>query len=186
MNSTISILGLYNADPSLFDEMQLPEAIDRETVVNGILLKCSELEILYPEPAYMKNAIRIWSAYRVTVWQSLYDTTQYEYNPIWNKDGTVTETEKRNTESSASGSGTGQQSVKAFNESNWADHTKNTSSSKADSKETEGITRERREQGNIGVTTTQQMIKEEREISEFNVIQYIIDDFQNEFCVQVY
>ena len=210
MNSTISILGLYNADPSLFDEMQLPEAIDRETVVNGILLKCSELEILYPEPAYMKNAIRIWSAYRVTVWQSLYDTTQYDYNPIWNKDGTVTETERRNkdgtatetksrnTSSSASGSGTGQQAVKAFNESNWADHTKNTSTSKADSKETEGITseaasnetegitRERREKGNIGVTTTQQMIKEEREISEFNVIQYIIDDFQNEFCVQIY
>lgn len=186
MNSTLSILALYNADTTIFDDMSLPEAIDREKVIGGILMKCSELEILYPDPEYMKNALRIWSAYRVSVWQSLYDTTQYEYNPIWNKDGTVTETESRNTSSSASGSGTGQQSVKAFNESNWADHTKNTSTSKADSSETEGITRERREQGNIGVTTTQQMIKEEREISEFNVIQYIIDDFQNEFCLQVY
>lgn len=186
MNSTISILGLYNADPSLFDDMSLPEAIDREKVISGILLKCSELEILYPDHDYMKNALRIWSAYRVSVWQSLYDTTQYEYNPIWNKDGTITETESRNTSSSASGSGTGQQAVKAFNESNWADHTKNTTSNEAASSETEGITRERKEQGNIGITTTQQMIKEEREVSEFNVIQYIIDDFQNEFCLQVY
>ena len=186
MNSTLSILGLYNADPSLFDDMKLPEALDRKTVINGILLKCSELEVLYPDAAYMKNALRIWSAYRVTVWQSLYDTTQYDYNPIWNKDGTITETESRNTSSKASGSGTGQQAVKAFNESNWADHTKNTSTSQASSSENEGITRERREQGNIGVTTTQQMIREERDISEFNVIQYIIDDFQNEFCVQIY
>lgn len=186
MNSTLSILALYNADNSLFDDMQLPAAIDRETVINGILLKCSELEILYPDPDYMKTALRIWSGYRITVWQSLYDTTQYDYNPIWNKDGTITETESRNTSSSASGSGTGQQAVKAFNESDWADHTKNTSTSQASSSENEGITRERREQGNIGITTTQQMIKEEREVSEFNVIQYIIDDFQNEFCLQIY
>ena len=186
MNSTLSILALYNADNSLFDDMSLPEAIDRETVISGILLKCSELEVLYPDPDYMKNALRIWSAYRVSVWQSLYDTTQYEYNPIWNKDGTITETETRNTSSSASGSGTGQQAVKAFNESSWADHTKNTSSSQASSSENEGITRERKEQGNIGITTTQQMIQEERDISEFNVIQYIIDDFQNEFCLQIY
>lgn len=186
MNSTLSILALYNADNTLFDDMSLPEAIDRETVVNGILLTCSQLEILYPDPDYMKNALRIWSSYRISVWQALYETTQYEYNPIWNKDGTITETESRNTSSSASGSGTGQQAVKAFNESDWSDHTKNTSSSEAASNETEGITRERREQGNIGITTTQQMIREERDISEFNVIQYIIDDFQNEFCLQIY
>lgn len=182
MNSTLSILALYNADNSLFDDMQLPESLDRETVINGILLKCSELEILYPDPEYMKNALRIWSGYRISVWQALYETTQYEYNPIWNKDGVVTETEKRDTSSNASGEGT--QSVKAFNESNWADYTKTNSGATSTGKE--DITRERREQGNIGVTTTQQMIREEREISEFNVIQYIIDDFQNEFCLQVY
>lgn len=182
MNSTISILGLYNADPSLFDDMKLPKAIDRETVINGILMKCSELEVLYPDPDYMKNALRIWSAYRVTVWQSLYETTQYDYNPIWNKDGTITETESRDTSSNATGEGT--QSVKAFNESNWADHTKTNSGASSTGKE--NITRERREQGNIGITTTQQMIKEEREVDQFNIIEYIIEDFQNEFCLQIY
>lgn len=182
MNSTLSILALYDANPSLFDDMKLPEALDRETVINGILMKCSELEVLYPDPEYMKNAIRIWSSYRITVWQALYDTTQYDYNPIWNKDGIITETENRDTSSNASGEGT--QAVKAFNESNWADHTKTNSGASSTGKE--AITRERREQGNIGVTTTQQMIKEEREVSEFNTIEYIIDDFQNEFCVMIY
>lgn len=182
MNSTLSILALYNADSSLFDDMQLPEALNRETVINGILMKSSELEVLYPDPEYMKNAIRIWSSYRITVWQALYDTTQYDYNPIWNKDGIITETENRDTSSNASGEGT--QAVKAFNESNWADHTKTNSGASSTGKE--AITRERREQGNIGVTTTQQMIREERDISEFNIIEYIIDDFQNEFCVMIY
>lgn len=40
--------------------------------------------------------------------------------------------------------------------------------------------------GNIGVTTTQQMIREEREVAEFDVIQYIINDFKSRFCLLVY
>lgn len=186
MNSSISILGLWNADNTLFDDMQLPEALDRETVINAILLKCSELETLYTDPEFMKNALRIWSGYRIVVWDALYKTTQFDYNPIWNKDGTITETENRDTESSASGSGTGQQAVKAFNDTSWTDHTKNTTDSQAASTGKEAITRERREQGNIGVTTTQQMIREERDVREFNTIEYIIDDFRTEFCLMIY
>ena len=182
MNSTISILGLWTADNSIFDDMQLPEALDRETVINAILLKCSELETLYTDPEFMKNALRIWSGYRIIVWDALYKTTQFDYNPIWNKDGIITETENRDTESSASGEG--KQAVKAFNESNWADHTRTNSDASSTGKE--AITRERREQGNIGVTTTQQMIREERDIREFNTIEYIVDDFRTEFCLMIY
>ena len=40
--------------------------------------------------------------------------------------------------------------------------------------------------GNIGVTTTQQMIEQERKIAEFDVMKYIILDFIQEFCVMVY
>lgn len=40
--------------------------------------------------------------------------------------------------------------------------------------------------GNIGVTTTQQMIDEEREVVQFSVIEFIADDFKNEFCLSVY
>lgn len=44
----------------------------------------------------------------------------------------------------------------------------------------------RRETGNIGVTTTQQMIREQREIAEFNLYEYITQDFKKQFCVMVY
>ena len=54
--------------------------------------------------------------------------------------------------------------------------------------EKENIDREytRTEQGNIGITTTQQMINEEREVDKFNLMDYIIDRFKQRFCLLVY
>lgn len=48
------------------------------------------------------------------------------------------------------------------------------------------FTRSVKAYGNIGVTTAQQMIKEERELVTLNMVQYIVDDFKNYFCVMVY
>lgn len=42
------------------------------------------------------------------------------------------------------------------------------------------------EQGNIGVTTTQQMIKEQREIVLFDIYQVITDEFKKQFCLMIY
>lgn len=41
-------------------------------------------------------------------------------------------------------------------------------------------------QGNIGVTSTQQMIEQERAVVQFDVYQYIIDDIKERFCILVY
>lgn len=40
--------------------------------------------------------------------------------------------------------------------------------------------------GNIGVTTTQEMIQKQREVVQFNLIDYIVEDFKKEFCILVY
>ena len=40
--------------------------------------------------------------------------------------------------------------------------------------------------GNVGVTTTQQMIQSQRDVVQFNVIDHIIQDFITRFCVMVY
>lgn len=40
--------------------------------------------------------------------------------------------------------------------------------------------------GNIGVTTTQQMIEQERGVVEFNIYDYIIESFKKRFCILVY
>ena len=146
----VSILGLYHLDNTVLDGLKVPEGLERETVINNILMECAELEILFPDADFMKEAVRQWSAMCLPVWQHLYDTTQYKYNPIWNKDGTFRELETRDL------AGQTVNDVKGYNS------------------------------GNIGVTTTQQMIKEEREIADFNVIARIVDDFKMRFCLLVY
>lgn len=40
--------------------------------------------------------------------------------------------------------------------------------------------------GNIGVTTAPQMIKEFREVENFDIYEYIANDFKEEFCLKVY
>ena len=48
------------------------------------------------------------------------------------------------------------------------------------------VKRSARMWGNVGVTTTQQMIEEERRVSEFNISDYIIESFKLRFCLLIY
>ena len=48
------------------------------------------------------------------------------------------------------------------------------------------FTRTVRAFGNIGVTTTQQMLEEERKLAVFSIVEYIVNDFKNRFCVMIY
>ena len=61
--ATLSILGLYRYDPTIFSEMWLPAVItdkgDEHLVYEQILLEYAELEVLYPDPAVMKQAISV-------------------------------------------------------------------------------------------------------------------------------
>lgn len=52
--------------------------------------------------------------------------------------------------------------------------------------EQHSFTHSAREYGNIGVTTSQQMIQAEREVVKFNIYDYITDEFKSRFCLLVY
>lgn len=82
----ISLLGLYNHDQTLFDTLKLPKKVDKNILVNLILCRSAELEILYAEPKTLKSYINYWSASRVSIWEHLLKTTEYDYNPIENYD----------------------------------------------------------------------------------------------------
>nr|WP_298060693.1 hypothetical protein [uncultured Blautia sp.] len=68
----------------------------------------------------------------------------------------------------------------------------NTGTVSIDKKDTESLDRKRdnlrtgRAFGNIGVTTTQQMIQQERETVTFNMYKVITDSFVDRFCLMVY
>lgn len=86
MRSTMSLLGLYNNNPGLFGELELPDGVDRDSIVNNLLAETAEFEVLYPSPLFMQSMIGIWSHKELPVWTKLYETTQYKYNPIQNYD----------------------------------------------------------------------------------------------------
>lgn len=170
----LSIMGLYEHDNTIFQGLQLPEGLDQEAVIHEILLQCAELEIMYPDINILKLAITTWSIANQYTWQKLYDTMVVEYNPIWNVDANVTI--DRNT----SGSGNATDAVKGFNSNTWAESDKTDTTSEAEEDVYEHRT------GNIGVTTTQQMLEQERKIAEFNMISYIAQSFKQRFCLLIY
>lgn len=249
MRATLSLMGMYEYDHTILDFFHYPdkwETADKDVFVNKLLLDTAELEVLYPDADIFKTAIKYWSAAEVQNWNKLYDTTVLKYNPIWNKDGTVTETEKhiknnnytdvtdgkiadhsstngnQNTETSGNentnttnntnekdyvfgfNSESAAQSGQTVTDDTGRTNTDRSENSKTNSSantdatttnntnfkhdEKENIDREytRTEQGNIGITTTQQMINEEREVDKFNLMDYIIDSFKKRFCLLVY
>lgn len=93
--ATLSILGLYNDDPTVFDLMHFPEGFSQDDIQatkDNILIECAELEVLYANPTVMKNIIGIWSYKELPYWQRIYDASQLEYNPIENYRRNETET----------------------------------------------------------------------------------------------
>lgn len=179
---TLSVMGLYQYDQTIFNALVLPEGIDRQTLAANILVECAELEVLISDPAILKESLAYWSRAQLPIWQKLYNTTKLEYNPIWNKDGVITEIEDRDLQTTAGSTSTGK--VSAFNSNEMQDADQSIASGSGT--DTGTITRTRTEQGNIGITTTQQMIKEEREIANFSIYAYIVQSFKSMYCLGVY
>lgn len=94
MQSRLSILGLYLWDEDIFSGLQVPEEMDREIAITEILSQCAELELVYPSFDVMQTLISSWSKIELPIWKRMYIDSTIEYNPIWNKDGKIVNTEE--------------------------------------------------------------------------------------------
>ena len=244
LRSRLDLLGIYNFDNTVLDLLEVPEdeegneLIDKDTLKDNLLMDTAEMEILYPDASFLKLAIGSWSKKQVPIWTKLYESTQFEYNPIWNVDGTVVEerdlagtdyrTDDHTTERTHDDSMerthddtmerthddtlTTDNDVYGYNSSTAAPESKvtadhdgtitdahtgtitdahtgtitdtDTGTINHDTTDTGSITTTRT--GNIGVTSTQSLIKEQRDVVQFNIMDYIINDFKNRFCLLVY
>ena len=84
--ATLSIIGLYNHDDTLFDNLVVPDGVDKTNVVDNILMNCAELEVLYSDFTFFKNAIGSWSEKELPFWERVREMETAEYNPIENYD----------------------------------------------------------------------------------------------------
>lgn len=261
--ATITTIGFYifgNQTPGykpLFEDMVVPSLawegkplIDKQTLIDRILFRVGEREVYYSDYDIMREAITNWSKTYLYNWTKLAESMLFEYNPIWNKDGTFREVTDRdfkwtedettkNTEAETttgkhdstdtvntsttknatwSENGNDKHSVLAFNAGAFADRDQNVYSKSgenhetgsANSTDTLGETSSgsldntkngtldndktekgqqvvtRVEQGNIGVTTTQQMIQAERDIVVFSLYDVIVESYCENFCLPIF
>ena len=81
-----TLMGMYNYDNTIFNEMVLPTGIDADLFKSSLLIEKGEFEVLYPNPDFMKNAIKIWSAKWYRTFSEWLRGTQAQFNPIYNYD----------------------------------------------------------------------------------------------------
>lgn len=107
----------------------------------------------------------------------LYNSTMKEYDPISNYD--MTEDSEDNTTASADGDGSSKSTAWDTTTGRLTDETD--AHSESESNNTHHLERK----GNIGVTTTQQMLEQERNITDFDFVGIVVNEVISNFCCLV-
>lgn len=194
----ISLIGLYNFDPTLFDDAFFPADLDKTILVDHILRTCGEFEILYADPEFLKTSIAAWASVWYRTFYKWVEALAIEYDPLYNYDryeewtdeGTGSQTSEYNDRSDSDA--TTESRVSAYNSSSYQPSGKTindggTSSEGIGKNSSEGKTiHSGHLYGNIGVTTSQQMLQSELDLARFSIYDSIAHMFMTEFTIPVY
>lgn len=181
--SNMSILGLYTYDNTIFDNIVLPSDLDKDTLVDNILMEYAELEVLYPDTSFMKEAIGKWSNSRIHTWERMKNVLYEDYDPFINikRDEVRTITQERDLQ----GTGTGTDKIVAWNDTNFTDRSKNDSSTT----ETGTITTTEHfhVEGDSAITDAQDVAKKEIDLRrDYDMYNIIKREFKQRFLLMVY
>lgn len=102
----ISLIGMYIANPDLFNGLVLPTYtteheeddgngntiivtethyyVDPDIFKNNLLMECAELEVLYADAEFLQYAIGQWSSMRLHNWQKYARVLYEDYDPFIN------------------------------------------------------------------------------------------------------
>lgn len=193
-NVYLTLAGLYEYDNSIFDQMELPGGMEKESMIMTILGACGENECRYQSPDILK--VMIGNFFHINAWRfnELFKTTQYDYDPLVNYDLEITversRNDKRTLNAGISSSGTSESQTSAYDSAEYSPERKAIDSSSNDTNETEntegGDTETRHEKGDNSARSTQYMIKEQRDVVNFNMYLLIADEFEDYITIPVY
>lgn len=185
-------------DGDLFDDITLPDGMDKTTVVNQIMLDNGLLEVVYPEHDLLKGLIKAHFLARQLDYQRLWDAVSQTYNPLYNLDRKNTLTEKTERTENTTGNTTTnanqstEQKVSAFDSSTYqpseqmSGNTSDNTDAKTDTQGQDLHTLESHEEGSIGVITPQDMLRREIDIrKDWNIYKFISMDFRDNFMIQL-
>ena len=210
MQPLISIITAYKINNHLFDDMVLPDAIikdnvqvapaiNKEDIIDLIIAECGELNLVWSNPEYLQNLIGKWSKANLYNWERMYLALYEEYDPLTNYDRheqmkdvrtpdltvatTNQQTDNTHTSDFSNGYNSGEQ-IKTGSSTgdNQSESNGSNKTSGTDMNEHEG-----RLWGNIGVTTSAQMLSGELEVRmKDNIHDIIVSMFRDKFCILVY
>lgn len=189
-SAKITLLGFYNWDSTLFDLLDLPTGIESGLLIDTILMRGGEYEVIYSNPKLLKDLIGSWS----TRWKPVFtnwlraNTALGESAPLenydrieaWSDSASTSESSAGSSSTSTSDSSSASESmsetanVSAYDSATLVPdssgnkvagtHTNGTGFTQQgntlNSSGTSYSTHGGRTHGNIGVTTTAQMYKE--------------------------
>ena len=191
----MTLYGMYQYDPTLFDGVTLPEGMDKTLMVNQIIRQSGDLFPYYQAPPEVKTAITEWFTRRKDNFSKLWQGFTAEYNPIENYDRQEDSTETPNITHTLSNSGqdasTNEADVQGYNGTDYVPNsrTKSSGTSSTNGTDTESGTRTytSRIHGNIGVTTSAQMLEGELALRKsMDLYALIAAEFETDNLIQVY
>lgn len=186
----LTLIGMYNYDPTLFDNVTLPDGYDKQDFIDALLLEHGEKCVQYSDVNFMKYSLGIVSRKWYAELSRIYEALRAEYNPIWNYDRNeeyhdTTGGEINNTQPEDA---TQARSVAAFNSSAYEPDSQDKSNIGHTKTESTGsIDHEAHLWGNIGVTTSAAMVAEEVNLRfKNNLYDIAARIFANELLIQIY
>ena len=85
----IGAMDYYSNRPEdLFDLLELPEGLEKEVLIDDLVYRAGDFELLHIDPPYTRLALGAFSKKWKRTWQKWYDALQIEYNPLHNYDRT--------------------------------------------------------------------------------------------------
>lgn len=187
--------------PNFFDDADIDNRLDKDEIKMAILERCGTLLPLYTNTEMFKSFSDSFFKQRKNIISKLIDTTEFDYNPIANYDSTEEVTRKydekttnqNQTIENSTRNSTQENNVSAYDSDVYQpkekvvgatnDNNNTNGNGSGTSNITENLTTRKR--GNIGVTTTQQMIEAERKVVLFNVYNWIAIEFEQKFFICV-
>ena len=217
----------------------IDERLDKDVLFNKILVVLGNCTPLFDTTITFKVFYNNFFKERARNISELLDTLEYDYNPIWNKDGKIRREHKfdvarvndykdehDNTNKEIHNltkvetrdltlidDGNSEHKVSADNASDYqpesynGDYNKREDDGTVTNTDTGDLTttdvghtthstiknsdhdegyEETVEQGNIGVTSTQSLILEQREVVQFNIYQWVVDELKKSLFLLVY
>ena len=188
----ISLIAMYEYfDGNLFDRMQLPPEYDKETAVQTILLRGGMFPVVWSNPDFVRNMIRIWSNKNYLKFKRWAEEIEAEFNPLYNYDRYEdwTDKEKVKDAGTAHSETDATTKVSAYDTNTMQPESQALGESDGSSENNRDRDAEHKGHlyGNIGVTTATAMLTEAWTFyEEHNIYDALAEEFCKEFCLMIY